>query len=471
MTAPARVLIVDDEESIRGLLHETLVLHGVEVIEAGSGEEALKELNAHAFDLVISDIRMPGLTGIELLQRIKTLGLDPEVIIMTSNASLETALEAIRLGAYDYLLKPFEDLDLVGAVVKRAIERRRLARDNQRLVLELKQNNDALQKATQRAAQILAESHASRGQVERLLQAESAADAAARVVEGAGRLLHARAAALWMFDGAAGALRPLAAMGLERASLPQLPPAQADTTAPTPVDLERWLDSIRPHWAGRALSARPLAVGPRTYGLLAWEGAEATGAQDSAWLEHFHAVAAAVLRRFLEPAGTPTGNGQKPAAVEAGGLRITDGLTPLLGFDLFLDLLGFEISRSRRYHHRFTLMLISVRIEGVEADRERQVMLRDLVLQLRGRIRSTDFATRQGLNFFLLLPETALDDARAMERALQQLFDAFAAEHAGAAGRAPMVWSLTLAEYPKDGDTAEGLLVQIETRAAAAGRG
>ena len=151
-----RVLVVDDEESIRGILNETLDMIGCEVIEAASAEEAMKEIKAHAFHLIMTDIRMPGLSGMDLLEKVRAIPLETEVIIMTSHASLETALQAMRLGAYDYLLKPFEELDWVAAVVQRALEKRRLEAENKRLVKELVQKNQDLAQATKKAAALLA---------------------------------------------------------------------------------------------------------------------------------------------------------------------------------------------------------------------------------------------------------------------------------------------------------------------------
>lgn len=83
MGEPSRILVVDDESSIRSILNETLSQMGCQVAEAASAEEALKRLEQEAFHLVLTDIRMPGLSGIDLLERIKKAPLDTEVIIMT----------------------------------------------------------------------------------------------------------------------------------------------------------------------------------------------------------------------------------------------------------------------------------------------------------------------------------------------------------------------------------------------------
>src|SRR5690606_3717767 len=108
----AQVLVVDDEGAIRYSVSKTLQRVGYNVTEAASGEEALDQMKKHHYDVVLTDIRMPGLTGVELLKRIKEQAPDAIVILMTGYASLGTAVEALRLGAHDYLIKPSSSQDI-----------------------------------------------------------------------------------------------------------------------------------------------------------------------------------------------------------------------------------------------------------------------------------------------------------------------------------------------------------------------
>ena len=108
------ILVVDDEDSVRSILYETLTSEGYNVTTASSGEEAIAMMNAGDLPhIVMTDIRMPGMSGVELATKTKAISDEIEVIIMTSHASLETATQAIRIGVYDYLNKPFEDLQEV----------------------------------------------------------------------------------------------------------------------------------------------------------------------------------------------------------------------------------------------------------------------------------------------------------------------------------------------------------------------
>jgi len=130
------VLIADDEESMRHLLSVFLRDHGYEVRAVANGEEALKELSARDYDLVLSDVRMPRMDGIALLREVQRLHPELTFIVMSAYGTHDTAIEAMKAGAYDYVSKPFKP-DEVLLVLKKAEERERLARENRRLRTEL----------------------------------------------------------------------------------------------------------------------------------------------------------------------------------------------------------------------------------------------------------------------------------------------------------------------------------------------
>jgi two-component system alkaline phosphatase synthesis response regulator PhoP len=131
----AHILVVDDEAAIRYSVGKTLTRVGYQVSEAGSGEDALELIKEQRFDVVLTDIRMPGgLDGVELVRRIKDIDADIVVILMTAYPSLGTAVEALRLGAHDYLIKPSSSQDIRQSVafgVERShnLKRRRLLLD------------------------------------------------------------------------------------------------------------------------------------------------------------------------------------------------------------------------------------------------------------------------------------------------------------------------------------------------------
>ena len=108
-----RVLIVDDEKEFVELVSERLTMRDYDVTAAFSGEEALQTVKKYNFDIVVLDVLMPGIDGIETLREIKRIKPLTEVILLTGHAAVNTAIEGMKLGAYDYLTKPCEISDLV----------------------------------------------------------------------------------------------------------------------------------------------------------------------------------------------------------------------------------------------------------------------------------------------------------------------------------------------------------------------
>jgi response regulator RpfG family c-di-GMP phosphodiesterase len=131
-----RILVVDDELGIRSVLRELLELEGYQVDLAASGEEAVASLRTRGADLVLSDLMMPGIDGIEVLRYARTLDETIGFVILTGAGTLHNSVEALRAGADDYILKPFE-LDVVLHAVARSLAHRRLLHENSRYKAEL----------------------------------------------------------------------------------------------------------------------------------------------------------------------------------------------------------------------------------------------------------------------------------------------------------------------------------------------
>lgn len=140
-----RILVADDSEAILEVMASFLESRGYKVDKAQDGQTALDLYRARQHDLVVTDLQMPRLEGLPLLQLIKTIDQDAQVIILTGHATLETAVEALRLGAYDYLIKPIEDMESFHRLVDRALVHGSLVRENKRLVEELRQANTSLE--------------------------------------------------------------------------------------------------------------------------------------------------------------------------------------------------------------------------------------------------------------------------------------------------------------------------------------
>src|SRR5437868_4961637 len=124
-----RILFADDEKSLQEFMRSELPRLGHEVTVCPDGKAAVKALEKSTFDAAILDLRMPGLTGIEVLEQLKQVSPDTEVIIMTGHASVETAIDAVRLGAFDYITKPCK-LAQIETILRKVVEKRELRHKN-----------------------------------------------------------------------------------------------------------------------------------------------------------------------------------------------------------------------------------------------------------------------------------------------------------------------------------------------------
>jgi two-component system response regulator PilR (NtrC family) len=137
VSTKARILVVDDERSMQEFLEILLRREGYDVTCAGDVDSALLALESDDFDVVISDLQMPGKTGLDLLHALRETSPETVALVMTAFASTETAIAAMKEGAYDYLTKPFQ-VDEIRLVLEKALEKKLLARENRRLRSELR---------------------------------------------------------------------------------------------------------------------------------------------------------------------------------------------------------------------------------------------------------------------------------------------------------------------------------------------
>ena len=138
------LLLVDDDEEYRQTVTARFRARGFKVHEASGGEEALELVQRREFDVAVVDVMMPGMSGVELLKKLKSSHADCEVIMLTGQGSIETAVEAMKSGAYDYLTKPFPLKDLE-TLIGKAYERRLLRKENQQLRTILQRNQRPIQ--------------------------------------------------------------------------------------------------------------------------------------------------------------------------------------------------------------------------------------------------------------------------------------------------------------------------------------
>jgi two-component system NtrC family response regulator len=132
------ILIVDDEKNYLLVMETLLTGAGYEVLTVDSGEEALEQTRRNDLDLIITDMKMPRMSGIELMEQLKQVYADLPVIMMTAYGTVEKAVEAMKKGAFDYILKPFKNEELL-LTIRKALELRHLLTENRRLKLDLEQ--------------------------------------------------------------------------------------------------------------------------------------------------------------------------------------------------------------------------------------------------------------------------------------------------------------------------------------------
>jgi two-component system response regulator HydG len=143
MASPDTILVVDDELANRQVLARILAKEGYEVEQADDGRQALERLRGGGVQLVLTDLKMPGMDGLELLQAVRALDQDVELIVMTAYGTVEAAVGAMKDGAYDFITKPLRRLELV-TTVRKALEKRHLAAENRRLRARLEESDEVI---------------------------------------------------------------------------------------------------------------------------------------------------------------------------------------------------------------------------------------------------------------------------------------------------------------------------------------
>jgi len=137
-------LVVDDDQSTCDIVAAVLEEEGFTVVTANSGEEALEQFGVHVFDVVITDVCMDGISGLELLERSTNLDDTIKTVIMTAHGGYETVLKALQGGAYDYIEKPILNHGRLAAIARKAHSHALLQRDNMELIVKLKASHSKL---------------------------------------------------------------------------------------------------------------------------------------------------------------------------------------------------------------------------------------------------------------------------------------------------------------------------------------
>ena len=213
----ARILVVDDEEQVVAIFRDLLTQQGYEVVSSDNGDDAIAKVTAGRFDLVLTDINLPGVDGLEVVRAAKAADKDTVVILITGYASTTTAIDALRQGAYDYITKPF-DLWETNKAIERGLESRSLVVQNRVLIeqlekanTELQQHEEILRRKVERATDRMATLYEAGKAMSLSLSLQSTCEV---VVAQAARITGARASLLFLHDQASDDYSAEAAFGV-----------------------------------------------------------------------------------------------------------------------------------------------------------------------------------------------------------------------------------------------------------------
>jgi diguanylate cyclase (GGDEF)-like protein len=430
--ATGRILVVDDEPFFQEMFREVLAAAGHATRTAGSAEEALQLLAKEHFDLLVTDIVMPGLDGIGLVREAKKRDPDIEAVAVTGHENVRLAVQAMKAGCAEFLTKPVDRGELA-EVAERVLQRVRLRREHSQLL------NENLEFARsqviyRQCLQILSS-----------LDVERLQDLTLSIMA---RVTDAQGAALWLLDEK-GQLVLRCYRGLvDRAALPPIidPKAEqwADLRGPGALRLD-------PFGGTGGSFLVPLVADEELLGLayLADRARGRFGPEDhtaAVTVGDFAAIAVKNARRFQ--------------ALERIGLR--DRETGAYNLAYFVDYAGKEFYKARRYGRAFSLLLVSLdNVEQVrrEAGRERyRRIVRDVVAAVTRVSRDADILAKVSESeYYVLLPETDYFGALMFQRRAFEEIHRFPSIRE-MEERAPVLISMGAATFPKDGEDFDELL-------------
>jgi diguanylate cyclase (GGDEF)-like protein len=439
-----RILAVDDQRYFRELIEGTLAEQGFEVRTASSGDEALAILEQSVFDVVITDLVMPVMNGTELVQRVKERDPEQDIVVVTGVVDVKSAVDAMRLGATDYLLKPY-DRDMLVASLESILQRRRLSTERDRLLAE---NIEYLGERSLFARALGLFSLCSRDAL------------GEKVLEGLCEETGAQGGVLWLAPQDGGSTLELAAArGLvrieeerEHLEIAELHPALRGG-APTLVITEREASE-----GPRPALFTVLRQGGHLHGLLRLT--------DKAGGESFDEVDRLCVEKFVPFAEAALANAERFRALERRALR--DPETGAYHFDYLLGVIRTEVERANRFGRSFGVLKIS--LDPTDALRQQLDETRyarwfaGLSKYVARLLRATDLlALGDDGSFWVLVAETDAIGAASFKQRTRLALERCEALAAVQEPLRPAV-HLGCVTYPGDASQLEALVRELDTR-------
>ncbi|MEW6660395.1 MAG: diguanylate cyclase [Thermodesulfobacteriota bacterium] len=408
MMTGEKILLADDEPQLLEVLTEFLRGQGYAVQAAGDGLQALAALEKEEFTLALLDLMLPGRSGLELLSFIKSRSPETEVILFTGHAELESAMQALRLGAYDYLLKSDLLLADLQAVIDRALERRRLTETNRTLLEDLRQAQEEL--AQRRSKELT--------QIRRIGETLAGPLTGQQITQGLLDLI-------WESLS-------LAVLGLELRGEGEELPREAYRRQPGVTDaaleaFKAWLqDQIKgwpPHWLGPGDHGEGQKA-PLPSIMRAWvQAGEVMGLVAAGRETPFTPEERELFRIFTLQGNAAFKNLLLYEKVRS--LAIRDGLTGLHNYRYFWEVLHREVELARRYHRNLSLLFLDIddfkKVNDTLGHQVGDKVLKALGSFLREAVRHADLVCRYGgEEFVVLLAETGFEQAMISGERLRQ---------------------------------------------------
>jgi two-component system cell cycle response regulator len=404
-----RILLVDDDPAIVSVLSRFLGRQGYTVVGAGTGQEALNCLQSEVFPLVILDLKLPDIPGMEVLENLKSQAPDTEVILFTGLGGMESAVQALRLGAYDYLVKSELRLPDLQAVVDRALERRRLSQANRELLQHLQQAREELE--ARRKAEL--------AQIRRIGESLAQPLAPEQLTEGLLNLI-------WES-------LPLVVLGLK----------VLDRESDKAWGGNRCQRNLAPEicqafkkWFGETLQQAKMEGHPDGHTApgnpdlplpsVLWETVQTdslVGLVAAAREEPFTPEEAELFRIFILQGEAALKN--LALFEEVKSLAIRDGLTGLYNYRYFWEMLNQQVGQSRRYGWPLSLLFLDIdnfkTVNDTLGHPQGDLVLKALAEFLASAVRQADLLCRYGgEEFVVLLPQTHAEQAVILAERLRE---------------------------------------------------
>ncbi|NOY84559.1 MAG: diguanylate cyclase [Nitrospirae bacterium] len=436
------ILVVDDENTFRSAVLDLLQDVGFVCAAADSGEAALDCLAKQHYNIVFTDLRMPGIDGLALLREIKKIDESIIVVFITSHTSIDSTIEALRLGAYDYLIKPLEDIELILAMIHRITDKILLEAEKKSLLKNLQEKNRDLDESRQKIIQYSVDISALYTAEKEMLSGLDLEEVYQRSVAHISRLVGFKPALLWVFDKSRTKLVLKSHCRLGNLDEKSLSLEFPQVISRVSGDLKQAL--ISKVTQGTALF-HPVQGHQPFYGVLSILNLKR---------RPFSRRQKEMMTRFSFSVAVAIENAQLYHEVKTLGTR--DALTGLFNRRHFEDIFKSELLRGARHHHPVSLIFFDVdyfkKYNDAHGHLMGDVVLRKLAELVQSRVRDTDIVCRySGEEFIIVLPYTTKLDAKQLAEDIRQSVAAYKFPYGEQQPDGAVTISFGISESPLDG--------------------